>query len=112
MDVLHVFNPQVVAAIVGGFIGGLSAIAGRKDYGYGLKMSLLAGSVIIAAGICDVLKVRIGLESFWLTLFLGYLIGIPAGNVVEAMKSASPRFAKRLVKVAEDKIIDRANGEL
>jgi hypothetical protein len=112
MDVLHVFNPQVIAAIIGGFIGGLSAIAGRRDYGYGLKLSLLAGSVIIAAGICDVLKVRIGLESFWLTLFLGYLIGIPSGNVVEAMKSASPRFAKRLVKVAEGKIIDRANGEL
>lgn len=111
MDVLHVFNPQVVAAIIGGFIGGLSAIAGRKDYGYGLKMSLLAGSVIIAAGICDVLKVRIGLESFWLTLFLGYLIGIPAGNVVEAMKSASPRFAKRLVKVAEDKVIERVERE-
>lgn len=112
MDVLHVFNPQVVAAIIGGFIGGLSAIAGRKDYGYGLKLSLLAGSVIIAAGICDVLKVRIGLESFWLTLFLGYLIGIPAGNVVEAMKSASPRFAKRLVKVAEDKVIERVEREL
>ena len=112
MDVLHVFNPQVVAAIIGGFIGGLSAIAGRKDYGYGLKLSLLAGSVIIAAGICDILKVRIGLESFWLTLFLGYLIGIPAGNVVEAMKSASPRFAKRLVKVAEDKVIERVEREL
>ncbi len=112
MDVLHVFNAQVVAAIIGGFIGGLSAIAGRTDYGYGLKLSLLAGSVIIAAGICDILKVRIGLESFWLTLFLGYLIGIPSGNVVEAMKSASPKFAKRLVKVAEDKVIERVEREL
>lgn len=112
MDAWHVFNAQVIAAIIGGFIGGLSAIAGRKDYGYGLKMSLLAGSVIIAAGVCDILKVRIGLESFWLTLFLGYLIGIPSGNVVEAMKSASPRFAKRLVKVAEDKVIERVEREL
>ena len=112
MDVLHMFNAQVVAAIIGGFIGGLSAITGRTDYGYGLKMSLLAGSVIIAAGVCDILKVRIGLESFWLTLFLGYLIGIPAGNVVEAMKSASPKFAKRLVKVAEDKVIDHVGREL
>jgi len=112
MDVLHVFNAQVVAAIIGGFVGGLSAIAGRVDYGCGLKMSLMGGSVIMSAGICDVLRVRIGLESFWLTLFLGYLIGIPAGNVVEAMKSASPRFAKRLVKVAEDKVIERVEREL
>lgn len=112
MDLLYIFNPQVIASIIGGFIGGLSAIAGRQDYGFSLKLSLMAGSVIIAAGVCDILKVRIGLESFWLTLFLGYLIGIPSGNIVEAIKSASPKFAKRLVKTAEDKIIERVEREL
>lgn len=110
MDFAPVFTLQTIAAIIGGLIGGLSAIVNRPDYTLKLKIVLVLGSVIMSAGVCDILKGRIGLESFWLTMFLGYLIGIPAGNVVEAIKSASPNFGKKLVKAAEDRIIEKARG--
>lgn len=108
MDYTLIFNLQTIAAILGGLIGGVSAVVNRSDYPLKLKAVLVLGSVIIAAGICDVLKSKIGLESFWLVLFLGYLVGIPAGNVVEAIKAASPSFGKKLVQAAENRILDKA----
>lgn len=111
MDMSPVFTPQTIAAIIGGFIGGISATINRSDYPTNLKVVLVIGSVIIAAGVCDILSVKIGLDSFWLTLFLGYLIGIPAGNVIEAIKAASPSFGKKLVAVAEGRILGRTTDE-
>ncbi len=110
MDFTPIFTIQTIAAIIGGLVGGVSAVINRTDYTLKLKLVLVCGSVILSAGVCDILKVRIGLESFWLTLCLGYLVGIPAGNIVEAIKSASPNFGKRLVKAAEDRIIEKARG--
>lgn len=110
MDFTLIFTLQTIAAIIGGFIGGLSAVINRSEYPLNLKLVLILGSIIISAGVCDILKSRIGLESFWLVLFLGYLVGIPAGNVVEAIKAASPSFGKRLVRAAENRIIDKARG--
>lgn len=110
MDFTLIFTVQTVASIIGGIVGGISAVINRSDYSAKLKIVLICGSVIMAAGVCDILRYRIGLESFWLTLLFGYLTGIPSGNVVEAIKAASPTFGKKLVKAAEDRIIEKARG--
>lgn len=106
-EVLLALTPQVVFGMVGGCIGGLFGID-KEEYGTKISSILILVACIAGSAVADVLSTKYGLKSLFGICFISVFAGLFAGFLMEAVKTASPPLAKKLVdkvgKAGLDKI--------
>ena len=88
--------PQVVAALIGGFIGASSNI---KVELYGWRLSLLTafGSLIAAGALAEYLTYNHDIQFILLHCVLGILVGILGNSLLNSINASAPKFTQDIV---------------
>lgn len=106
-EVVLSLTPQVIFGMVGGCIGGLFGID-KEEFGVKISSILVLVACIAGSAVADILSSRYELKSLFALCFISVFAGLFAGFLMDAVKAASPRLAKKLVdkvgKAGLDKI--------
>lgn len=110
------FTPQVLFAMLGGFIGALIS-SDRKRYGWQLSLLFMVVAIFSSAGMADYLHTNKKIASIWWMFILNVPLGMVIGATLDAIRIASPRLIEQLVNklgdgavsIVGDAIIDKLN---
>ena len=113
------FTPQVLFAILGGFIGALIS-SDRKRYGWQLSLLFMVVAIFASAGMADYLYTNKNIASIWWMFILNVPLGMVIGATLDAIRITSPRLIEQLVNklgdsavsIIGDAIIDKLNAIL
>ena len=113
------FTPQVLFAMLGGFIGALIS-SDRKRYGLQLSLLFMVVAIFASAGMADYLHTDKKIVSIWLMFILNVPLGMVIGATLDAIRITSPRLIKQLVNklgdsavsIIGDAIVDKLNAIL
>ena len=113
------FTPQVLFAMLGGFIGALIA-SDRKRYGWQLSLLFMVVAIFASAGMADYLYTNKKIASIWWMFILNVPLGMVIGATLDAIRITSPRLIEQLVNklgdsavsIIGDAIIDKLNAIL
>ena len=113
------FTPQVLFAMLGGFIGALIS-SDRKRYGWQLSLLFMVVAIFASAGMADYLNTNKNIASIWWMFILNVPLGMVIGATLDAIRITSPRLIEQLVNklgdsavsIIGDAIIDKLNAIL
>ena len=113
------FTPQVLFAMLGGFIGALIS-SDRKRYGWHLSLLFMVVAIFASAGMADYLYTNKKIASIWWMFILNVPLGMVIGATLDAIRITSPRLIEQLVNklgdsavsIIGDAIIDKLNAIL
>ena len=113
------FTPQVLFAMLGGFIGALIS-SDRKRYGWQLSLLFMVVAIFASAGMADYLHTNKKIVSIWWMFILNVPLGMVIGATLDAIRITSPRLIEQLVNklgdgavsIVGDAIIDKLNAIL
>ena len=117
--IITAFTPQVLFAMLGGFIGALIS-SDRKRYGWQLSLLFIVVAIFASAGMADYLYTNKKIVSIWWMFILNVPLGMVIGATLDAIRIASPRLIEQLVNklgngvvsIVGDAIIDKLNAIL
>ncbi len=117
--IITAFTPQVLFAMLGGFIGALIS-SDRKRYGWQLSLLFMVVAIFASAGMADYLHANKKIVSIWWMFILNVPLGMVIGATLDAIRIASPRLIEQLVNklgdgavsIIGDAIIDKLNAIL
>ena len=117
--IITAFTPQVLFAMLGGFIGALIS-SDRKRYGWQLSLLFIVVAVFASAGMADYLHTNKKISSIWWMFILNVPLGMVIGATLDAIRITSPRLIEQLVNklgdgavsIVGDAIIDKLNAIL
>lgn len=105
-QILVSFTPQVVFGMIGGFIGGLFGID-KQAYGLKISIILLVIATISGSAVADYLSSNRDVQSLFVVCFAAVPMGVLSGFLMDAIKTASPRLSKKIVKKYGDGPLDK-----
>lgn len=97
--------PQVVAALIGGFIGASINIK-VELYGWRLSLLFAFGSLISAGALAEYLTYNHNVNFILLHCVLGILVGILGNSLLNSINLAAPDFTSKLVSVLSNGILE------
>lgn len=98
-------SPQVIAALIGGFIGLMYSAKPSKYGWWATIISTLAG--LIAAGAAgEYLSTIRGVQSLWWCALLGAASGVPFGALMDTIRVLSPPLFEKIIHYLGDTVID------
>lgn len=97
--------PQVVAALIGGFIGASINIK-VELYGWRLSLLFAFGSLISAGALAEYLTYNHNVNFILLHCVLGILVGILGNHLLISINLAAPDFTRKLVNVLSNGILE------
>ena len=114
--IITAFTPQVLFAMIGGFIGALIS-SDRKRYGWQLSLLFMVVAIFASAGMADYLHTNKKIASIWWMFILNVPLGMVIGATLDAIRITSPRLIEQLVNklgdgavsIIGDAIIDKLN---
>lgn len=117
--IITAFTPQVLFAMLGGFIGALIS-SDRKRYGWQLSLLFIVVAIFASAGMADYLYTDKKIVSIWWMFILNVPLGMVIGATLDAIRITSPRLIEQLVNklgdgavsIIGDAIIDKLNAIL
>ena len=117
--IITAFTPQVLFAMLGGFIGALIS-SDRKRYGWQLSLLFIVVAIFASAGMADYLYTNKKIVSIWWMFILNVPLGMVIGATLDAIRITSPRLIEQLVNrlgdgavsIIGDAIIDKLNAIL
>ena len=117
--IITAFTPQVLFAMLGGFIGALIS-SDRKRYGWQLSLLFMVVAIFASAGMADYLYTNKKIVSIWWMFSLNVPLGMVIGATLDAIRITSPRLIEQLVNklgngavsIIGDAIIDKLNAIL
>ena len=117
--IITAFTPQVLFAMLGGFIGALIS-SDRKRYGWQLSLLFIVVAIFASAGMADYLHTNKKISSIWWMFILNVPLGMVIGATLDAIRITSPRLIEQLVNklgngavsIIGDAIIDKLNAIL
>ena len=117
--IITAFTPQVLFAMLGGFIGALIS-SDRKRYGWQLSLLFMVVAIFASAGMADYLHTNKKIVSIWWMFILNVPLGMVIGATLDAIRITSPRLIEQLVNklgdgavsIVGDAIIDKLNAIL
>ena len=117
--IITAFTPQVLFAMLGGFIGALIS-SDRKRYGWQLSLLFMVVAIFASAGMADYLYTNKKIVSIWWMFILNVPLGMVIGATLDAIRITSPRLIEQLVNklgdgavsIIGDAIIDKLNAIL
>ena len=117
--IITAFTPQVLFAMLGGFIGALIS-SDRKRYGWQLSLLFMVVAIFASAGMADYLHTNKKIVSIWWMFILNVPLGMVIGATLDAIRITSPRLIEQLVNklgdgavsIIGDAIIDKLNAIL
>ena len=117
--IITAFTPQVLFAMLGGFIGALIS-SDRKRYGWQLSLLFMVVAIFASAGMADYLQTNKNIVSIWWMFILNVPLGMVIGATLDAIRITSPRLIEQLVNqlgdravsIIGDVIIDKLNAIL
>ena len=117
--IVTAFTPQVLFAMLGGFIGALIS-SDRKRYGWQLSLLFMVVAIFASAGMADYLHTNKKIVSIWWMFILNVPLGMVIGATLDAIRITSPRLIEQLVNKLGDGavsiicnvIIDKLNAIL
>ena len=117
--IITAFTPQVLFAMLGGFIGALIS-SDRKRYGWQLSLLFMVVAIFASAGMADYLHTNKKITSIWWMFILNVPLGMVIGATLDAIRSTCPRLIEQLVNklgdgavsIVGDAIIDKLNAIL
>lgn len=117
--IITAFTPQVLFAMLGGFIGALIS-SDRKRYGLQLSLLFMVVAIFASAGMADYLHTNKKIVSIWWMFILNVPLGMVIGATLDAIRITSPRLIEQLVNklgdgavsIIGDAIIDKLNAIL
>ena len=117
--IITAFTPQVLFAMLGGFIGALIS-SDRKRYGWQLSLLFMVVAIFASAGMADYLHTNKKISSIWWMFILNVPLGMVIGATLDAIRITSPRLIEQLVNklgngavsIIGDAIIDKLNAIL
>ena len=117
--IITAFTPQVLFAMLGGFIGALIS-SDRKRYGWQLTLLFMVVAIFASAGMADYLYTNKKIVSIWWMFILNVPLGMVIGATLDAIRITSPRLIEQLVNklgdgavsIIGDAIIDKLNAIL
>ena len=117
--IITAFTPQVLFAMLGGFIGALIS-SDRKRYGWQLSLLFMVVAIFASAGMADYLHIHKKIASIWWMFILNVPLGMVIGATLDAIRITSPRLIEQLVNklgngavsIVGDAIIDKLNAIL
>ena len=98
------FTPQVLFAMLGGFIGALIS-SDRKRYGWQLSLLFMIVAIFASAGVADYLHTNKKIASIWLMFILNVPLGMVIGATLDAIRITSPRLIEQLVNKLGDSAV-------
>lgn len=105
-QVIASFTPQVIFGMIGGFIGGLFGID-KQAYGVKISVILLIIAIISGSAVADYLSASRGVKSFYVVCFASIPMGVLSGFLMDALKTASPRLSRKIIKKYGDGHLDK-----
>lgn len=101
-------SPQVVFAMFGGSIGVLikSKIEGHS---WAYTVFIAIGSLVAVGATSEYLYTVHSMESIFLHMFIGVIIGIIGASILHAFNLFAPLFANKFVNKAGDKVLDKVD---
>lgn len=97
--------PQVVAALIGGFIGASINIK-VELYGWRLSLLFAFGSLISAGALAEYLTYNHDVQFILLHCVLGILVGILGNHLLISINLAAPDFTIKLVNLLSNGILE------
>lgn len=97
--------PQVVAALIGGFIGASINIK-VELYGWRLSLLFAFGSLVSAGALAEYLTYNHNVNFILLHCVLGILVGILGNHLLISINLAAPDFTNKLVNVLSNGILE------
>lgn len=97
--------PQVVAALIGGFIGASINIK-VELYGWRLSLLFAFGSLVSAGALAEYLTYNHNVNFILLHCVLGILVGILGNHLLISINLAAPDFTSKLVNVLSNGILE------
>ena len=97
--------PQVVAALIGGFIGASINIK-VELYGWRLSLLFAFGSLISAGALAEYLTYNHDIQFILLHCVLGILVGILGNHLLISINLAAPDFTIKLVNLLSNGILE------
>ena len=105
-QILVSFTPQVVFGMIGGFIGGLFGID-KQAYGLKISILLLVIATISGSAVADYLSLSHDVRSLFVVCAASVPMGVLSGFLMDAIKTASPRLSKKIIKKYGDEPLDK-----
>ena len=105
------FTPQVLFGLIGGAIGGVAA-ADKKNYGIKIAIIAIVMSAATGGATADYLSDNHYTTSLLAIMVFTCIVGIPTGSFMDVLVIFSPRFAEKVVKLAESKTINKLDNIL
>lgn len=97
--------PQVVAALIGGFIGASMNIK-VELYGWRLSILFALGSLVSAGALAEYLTYNYEIKFILLHFVLGIMVGILGNSLLISINLAAPDFTNKLVNVLSNGILE------
>ena len=97
--------PQVVAALIGGFIGASMNIK-VELYGWRLSILFALGSLVSAGALAEYLTYNYEIKFILLHFVLGIMVGILGNSLLISINLAAPDFTSKLVSVLSNGILE------
>ena len=97
--------PQVVAALIGGFIG-TSINIKVELYGWRLSLLFAFGSLVSAGALAEYLTYNHNVQFILLHFVLGIMVGILGNSLLISINLAAPDFTSKLVNVLSNGILE------
>lgn len=97
--------PQVVAALIGGFIGASMNIK-VELYGWRLSILFALGSLVSAGALAEYLTYNYEIKFILLHFVLGIMVGILGNSLLISINLAAPDFTSKLVNVLSSGILE------
>lgn len=97
--------PQVVAALIGGFIGASMNIK-VELYGWRLSILFALGSLVSAGALAEYLTYNYDIKFILLHFVLGIMVGILGNSLLISINLAAPDFTNKLVNVLSNGILE------
>lgn len=105
---LAALSPQVVFALLGGSIGVL--IKSRiENHSWAYTIFISIGSLIAVGATAEYLFTVHSVESIFLHMFIGVIIGIIGASILHAFNTFAPNFATKIVDKAGDKVLNQVD---
>lgn len=97
--------PQVVAALIGGFIGASINIK-VELYGWRLSLLFAFGSLVSAGALAEYLTYNHYVDFILLHFVLGIMVGILGNSLLISINLAAPDFTNKLVSLLSNGILE------
>lgn len=97
--------PQVVAALIGGFIGASMNIK-VELYGWRLSILFALGSLVSAGALAEYLTYNYDIKFVLLHFVLGIMVGILGNSLLISINLAAPDFTHKLVNVLSNGVLE------